>query len=308
MERPEININDYRSGVSGRLLNKKMQADGIIDTLRNLYPWCTPKTALLVYCYENHLENPPLCKTCGGPVKIPTANYCSRKCTGTDPEIRKKCVDAASKANSNREPWNKGMKHADTSWHAKYSSPETWEDAKKSLSEANSGEKNGMYNWVERMPEMRLRQSEVMKNKILRGEFTPNTNNRKTHFDVSFDGRVYRSSWEAVYKQMNPECEYETIRIPYINESGESKVYIADFYNPKTKSIIEIRPDELYDETSNKFKYAKEYCKTNGLAFVHVGIDYFVEHENMIDYDVLGSDISRRIRNAIEKRKRNTKA
>jgi len=83
-----------------------------------------------------------------------------------------------------------------------------------------------------------------MKTKILSGEFTPNSNNRNTHWESEYDGKKYRSSWEALYQCMYPKAEYETLRIEYsINDCH--KVYIVDFVDYATKLVAEVKPTEL---------------------------------------------------------------
>src|SRR6056300_218223 len=86
-------------------------------------------------------------------------------------------------------PWNKGMKG-----DYPYSHPLS-EDAKKRIGDANRGEKNGMYGKKHSLEE-RQNKSQKMKELILSGKFTPNSNNRNTHWDSFYQDKKYRSSWE----------------------------------------------------------------------------------------------------------------
>lgn len=83
-----------------------------------------------------------------------------------------------------------------------------------------------------------------MRSKILSGEFTPNSNNRNTHWDTFFNGKRYRSSWEALYQYFNPDAEYEILRLTY-QLNGIEKIYIVDFVDHKNKKVIEVKPIEL---------------------------------------------------------------
>ena len=84
----------------------------------------------------------------------------------------------------------------------------------------------------------------TMNAKILSGEFTPNSNNRNTHWDSTFNGKSYRSSWEAVYQSHYPDDEHENLRIPY-SYNNINYIYIVDFVNHNTKTVTEIKPIEL---------------------------------------------------------------
>jgi hypothetical protein len=73
-----------------------------------------------------------------------------------------------------------------------------------------------------------------MKQKILSGEFTPNSNNRNTHWESTFNNNTYRSSWEALYQYFNQDAEYEKLRIEY-NINNTAKIYIVDFVDHVNK-------------------------------------------------------------------------
>ena len=95
--------------------------------------------------------------------------------------------------------------------------------------------------------------SKLMRERILSGRFTPNSNNRNTHWDSEFNGKKYRSSWEALYHYWNPEAEYETLRIPYIY-NGKEFIYIVDFIDHNNKNITEVKPAELLSDKKTKAK------------------------------------------------------
>jgi len=107
--------------------------------------------------------------------------------------------------------------------------------------------------------------SELMTEKILRGEFTPKTNNRNTHWDSYLNGVCYRSSWEAYYHYLYPNLEYEKLRIPYVDVTGKEKVYIVDFVDHDRNIVVEIKPSGLTKKQNELLKIdaLKEWAKIN---------------------------------------------
>lgn len=114
--------------------------------------------------------------------------------------------------------------------------------------------------------------SEIMKGKILSGEFTPKITNTFTHWtaEIEIGDRVrrFRSSWEAVLWYSNQHWEYETIRIPYVSHNGENKTYIVDFYDPTNKTLIEVKPKSNIQSCELKIKAAKQYCLETSKKFI----------------------------------------
>lgn len=282
-------------GPSGRILTIAMKKNGTLTKLKEMFNWCKDEAYLLVYCYENNIEQPK-CNHCNSGLNSPHNTYCNSSCQMYDLGGFPKGVNAG------RIPWNKGLK--DNSKHCSITNPEKWALAKEKIGLANSGKNNGMYGWDD--ADQRARQSATMKSKILNGEFTPNTNNRNTSFDVVYKNKNYRSSWEAAFASINPSFKHEFIRIQYIDESLKSRIYISDFFDEENKIVFEIRPKSLYDETSNKISSAIKYCKENGYKYKHIDIDYFYKNNDKIDYDGLGG-AARKIKDAIKKYKRNRK-
>jgi len=170
-------------------------------------------------------------------------------------------------------PWNKDMKGEYPYSYA------CSEEAKLKISKANSGRNNGMYGKQMSEEDKQLR-SNTMKNAILSGKFTPNSNNRNTHWDSYFNGKPYRSSWEALYQSLDKDAEYETLRIPYTFEDGEY-VYIVDFVNHKTKKAIEVKPKKMYNDkkTLAKIDALNQWCSGNEYTLLIADEAFFVSHE-----------------------------
>jgi hypothetical protein len=179
-------------------------------------------------------------------------------------------------------PWNKGLKG-----NYPYSYLHS-EETKLKISAANKGEKNGMFG-TQMSDEKKHFRSKLMKEKILFGKFTPNSNNRNTHWDAHYKNKKYRSSWEALYQYLDNEAEYESLRITYLFDNKEH-IYIIDFVNHKTKTLIEIKPKELINniKTQAKIVAAKQWCKENNYQFLLVDKEYFTSRpipENLRDFD-----------------------
>jgi hypothetical protein len=191
-------------------------------------------------------------------------------------------------------PWNKGMKGI-----YPYSHPCS-EDTKKRISNANCGEKNGMFG-KKHSVEFKQEQSQRMRELILAGKFTPNSNNRNTHWDSFYRDKKYRSSWEALYQYFDREAEYETVRIPY-KFDNKDYIYIIDFVNHKTKTLVEVKPQELLNDkkTQGKISAAKKWCDNNGYSFVIADKAYFTSRTMPNDLAEFDTKTQNKIRNLYE--------
>lgn len=180
-------------------------------------------------------------------------------------------------------PWNKGLKG-----NYPYSHSHS-EETKQKISAANKGEKNGMFG-TQKSNEEKQSRSKLMKEKILSGKFTPNSNNRNTHWNSCYKNKKYRSSWEALYQYFDNAAEYETLRIPYVFDNKEH-IYIIDFVNYKTRTLVEVKPKELIDDVKTQAKIiaAKQWCKDNDYQFILADQGYFTSRsmpENLSDFDL----------------------
>jgi len=175
-------------------------------------------------------------------------------------------------------PWNKDMKGV-----YPYKPPPMSDEDKRRISEQNSGEKNGMFG-KKMSNEGKEYLSKLMKDKILQGKFTPNTNNRQTHYEVTFAGKKFRSSWEAVFYAANLDFEYETLRIPYMF-NGKEYIYIVDFVNHTAKIAVEVKPKELLTDQKTVAKLAalKSWSETNGYQYKIVSQNEIKELVEIID-------------------------
>ncbi len=132
------------------------------------------------------------------------------------------------------------------------------------LSVDRTGPGNPMYGSV-MSEEDKLVKSSMMKQKILDGKFTPNSNNRHTHWDSQYNGAKFRSAWEAIYYSFNETDLHEKLRIPYIY-NGQLHIYIVDFINHEKKTVTEVKPKELLvdEKTREKIKALEMWADNNG--------------------------------------------
>lgn len=176
-------------------------------------------------------------------------------------------------------PWNKDLKG-----NYPYK-PKFTEETRRKISLSKKGKKNAMYG-RRHSDEYKREASERVKQKILSGEFTPNSNNKNTHWQSTYNGKSYRSSWEALYQYFDPNADYEAIRIPY-EYNDKTYVYIVDFINTYDNLLIEVKPKSfLNDEkTRAKIDAAKKWCQKHGYTFI-IADEYFFYNKGMpSDYD-----------------------
>lgn len=126
--------------------------------------------------------------------------------------------------------------------------------------------------------ETRLKHSNTMKTKILKGEFTPKSNNRRTWKRIYKDGNAFRSSWELKFYnyclENSIEVEYESLRLSY-EYKGIKHIYITDFISHTEKKVYEIKPNSMIDDkVLVKEKYASKWCKDNGYEYVFITEDF----------------------------------
>ena len=198
-------------------------------------------------------------------------------------------------------PWNKGKTGLQTSW-AKGLTKHT---DSRIASRANSGEANGMHG-VKMSDQDKQHRSDVMKAKILAGDFTPNSNNRNTHWAAEFNGKKYRSSWEALFQYMYPDAEYETLRLEY-TINGNRKIYIADFVDYETKQVAEVKPAELCkgEIFDAKIVALNEWANQNGFRVIIVTQEWLLTNGCPTDLSGFDEKTATKIRKLYEANKKN---
>lgn len=123
---------------------------------------------------------------------------------------------------------------------------------------------------------MKEKMSVIMRNKILSGEFTPNTTNYARQRPINFHKddtiKSVRSLWELIFWLQHPSMEHETKRISYRDSTqNKERVYIPDFYDEETNTIYEIRPKCYHHLLADK----KNAVISEGYNFVVLDEDYF---------------------------------
>lgn len=157
----------------------------------------------------------------------------------------------------------------------------------KSRSIRQIGENNSTHNMSDESKLVSNRKTSTsMKRKILDGSFTPKSDNYKIFGMIEFryknEIRKVRSLWELIYWIKHPDLEFEKIRVEYFDSvSKKNRIYITDFYDKESNTIIEIKP--------KKYKYTlvdkiKGISQTN-YNYKIVDEDYFenIKDQTLID-------------------------
>lgn len=131
------------------------------------------------------------------------------------------------------------------------------------ISEAKKGNKNPMFG-RDVSDETRKKLSEKAKHNILTGKWTPNTFNSRTRKQLLFRGKLFRSSWEALFYQAHPSALYEHLRIPYTTD--KKHVFITDFVIGTT--VFEIKPQKHIELKRDKLDIVRSWCDYNGYTFI----------------------------------------
>lgn len=189
-------------------------------------------------------------------------------------------------------PWNKGMKNYPYKPIHTGMTKENSEVARK-ISKSKSGSLNPNFGKTMSEP-TRRKKSLAMRELIASGSFTPNIRNSRTHWQVEYNGQRYRSSWEAAFHYLNPNYEYETIRIDYsIND--RQRIYIVDFVDHQNKILVEIKPSSHRNNCTEKFSAAKKWCDERHYKFQIISEEYFKTKSDELKDSDLSQDIKIRL-------------
>jgi uncharacterized FlaG/YvyC family protein len=197
-------------------------------------------------------------------------------------------------------PWNAGTKGQNIG-----SGKAMSQTVKDKISAKNSGSGNGMFGIKMSLADKALKSAQ-MKKKILSGEFTPNSNNRNTHWESTFNNKSYRSSWEALYQYINQDAEYEKLRIEY-RFDNTIKIYIVDFVDHVTKQVIEVKPRELCTGEKFQAKLAAltTWAELNKYTLIIADKEWLQAQDTNIDYTKFDNNTARKIKALYETNKKN---
>ncbi len=146
--------------------------------------------------------------------------------------------------------------------------------------------------------------SRQVKERIKNGMWTPNCTNSwcysRYHLTFLRNKKIIkqavRSSWEAFFQILNPDIEYEKLRVPYFyNNTWHS--YIVDFIDIQNKIVYELKPEILTKNAINIVKQnaLKKWCINNNYTYILITENYFKNitydenlfKNNVIEYDKL---------------------
>lgn len=157
------------------------------------------------------------------------------------------------------------------------------DECEKSLSSKRMSGDNNSYHKLSKQQKLNsaIKQSETLKNKIKKGLYTPKSENYRTHKMIEFElnGVIVkvRSLWEMLYYLENPTHKYEEIRLEYFDSiKNKKRIYISDFYDEETNTIIEIKPLKYISTLKDKEKAVKKL----GYNYKILSEDYFSKFKN----------------------------
>jgi len=135
---------------------------------------------------------------------------------------------------------------------------------------------------AEQVARSRVAGKERMLKKIADG-YTPPVNNRWTHWTAQAifpDGTIkkYRSSWEVCFHLSHPRLNYEQYRVPYVDEAGTNRTYIADFYDTQYNILYELKPRSVFAQQVVKMNAVISHCLQNDIKFIWINEDNILEH------------------------------
>jgi hypothetical protein len=179
-----------------------------------------------------------------------------------------------SKKAKERGMWMVHTKQAEEKKSKSLTGRKLSEENKRKIGESNSKKWTEEYKIKDRLHRISKNSdqkiSDTMKAKILAGEFTPKSENRKRAKRIKSDitGLNYRSNWELIFHEDNPKLEYEKLRLSYMDGENE-RIYITDFVDFDNKIIYEIKPSSELNESNflNKKKYTEEWCVKNEFLY-----------------------------------------
>jgi hypothetical protein len=164
--------------------------------------------------------------------------------------------------------------------------------------------KSDLYHYSD---ELKAHQSEMMKRKILDGEFTPAVTNTWAKSRIVYNDMKFRSSWELLFyfivKDRVESIRYEAIRIPYFDSvSNRNRIYIVDFL-VDDKILVEVKPNSMYDNNLDKFESMMDYSKLHGYEILICDETYLISHlsSEILNEIFCDETISDTIKNRIAK-------
>ena len=108
--------------------------------------------------------------------------------------------------------------------------------------------------------ETKLMISDLIKDRIFNGQWTPNVHNSNTHWIATYKNKKFRSSLEAAFYCINEQYViFEKTRIKY-ELDNKSHNYIIDFTDEFNKILYEIKPLSFYEKDKDNCKIKEQFA------------------------------------------------
>jgi hypothetical protein len=241
-----------------------------------------------LYRLENHIEIPPVCKTCGQSLKFHNnsySKYCSRKCSNNDNEVREKIQKSCSKSLLNiykfkgDEIKEKRLNTLSEKYGEKlqssspFSVKEIQKQAKKVIKERYGTE------YITKIPEIVKKIKKTCLERYGAENITQTNDYAKYHHKrVEYNGLTFDSGWEVIVYQYcinhNLNFEYQpNIQFKYYYK-GKEKIYQPDFLIEG--KLYEVKGDQFFEGD----KMINPYDRT-------MDDIYELKHQCMLDNNVV---------------------
>lgn len=248
------------------------------------------------------LEKEHFCNHCSARLTIKSYNY-----VGYNKGFSKYCPECTTtgvwRQNQSRQSLRERGKKISLSKKEFYSTPKGKETSKQNGKKISKSLKQ--FHKTEAGAKARTKSavinSTIMRERILNGTFTPNSNNRNTHWQSTYGSKSYRSSWEALYQYFYPMALYENLRIEY-SYNNKKLVYIVDFIDHTRKVVCEVKPTELLTDkkTQCKLESLRTWAADNDYTVELFTLNSILSLEEPVDFTLFDEKTAEKIRKIYE--------
>lgn len=199
------------------------------------------------------------------------------------------------KRTTSKEVWNKGVKTGQVPWNK--GKDKTTDNRLMAISEARLGALNPQYG-KPISKEHSLKLSTSIRKAIASGKFTPNIHNSRTlNRKSSYDGKTFRSSWEALFWSCNQHLIFESSK--HRKTLSDGSVFIPDFVDVQAEIVYEVKPKCKF--LGSKSERGLKEFSLSGWTTVVITEDILKVLYKLCDRSKFDADTLRRLDNSFKK-------